>query len=81
MDEHTLDIELAFYQKNKEQFLKDHPGKFVLIKGEEVYGFFDTDEQTYDEGIKRFHGESFFIEQILENESGANYPACAVGFC
>jgi len=41
--EKTLQTELQFYEKNKQEYLKLYPGQFVLIKGEQFAGAFTTD--------------------------------------
>ena len=35
-----LDRETGIYKSHIEEWLKSHPGQFVLIKGDDVLGFF-----------------------------------------
>jgi hypothetical protein len=43
-------------------------GTHVLIKGEEVLGFFDTFEAACAEGVKRYLSEAFFVHPIRTEE-------------
>ena len=52
MNAHLFEKELAYYLANKARFLEAAPGKVVLIKGKQDYGFFDTDEAAYDAGVQ-----------------------------
>ncbi len=69
MKGHKLDIELVSFQEKKEELLKEHQGKFVLIKGEEIVDFFDTAKNAYSEGAERFEKDTpFLVKQILKEE-------------
>ena len=59
----ALEKELETY-KNKLPELKQHEGKFVLIKGEEVVDTFTSYEDAIKEGYKRFKLEPFLVRQI-----------------
>jgi hypothetical protein len=63
-----LEKELAFFENMKPELLKNHEGKFALIKGEDFLGAFDTPENAYEEGIKRFGRELFLVKRIAETE-------------
>ncbi len=79
MNAHLFEKELAYYLANKARFLEAAPGKVVLIKGKQDYGFFDTDEAAYDAGVQLFGDEPFFIQDILEDDANNNYPAHLLG--
>jgi hypothetical protein len=40
-------------------------GRFVLIKGEQIIGIWDTEREAHIEGARRFLMQSFFVHQIL----------------
>jgi hypothetical protein len=63
----ALERELETY-KNKLPELKQHEGKFVLIKGEEVVDTFATYEDAIKEGYQRFKLEPFLVKQIQSIE-------------
>jgi hypothetical protein len=58
-----LEKELETY-KNKLPELKQHEGKFVLIKGEDVVDTFTSYEDAIKEGYKKFGLEPFLVKQI-----------------
>jgi len=75
----ALREELAFYETMKAQWLLAHEGKFVLIKGKELLGFFDTQEQAYSEGLKRLGNTPFLIKQVVKEEPIQTIPALHYG--
>jgi hypothetical protein len=42
-----------------------HEGKWVLLKGEQIIGLFETREEARDEGYRRFLLSGFLIQPIL----------------
>lgn len=77
--ETPLKEELAFFEGHREQLLKEHLGKFALIKGAELIGTFDTDENAYTEGVGKFGIEPFLIHRIEEKDPIAEFPALTFG--
>ena len=77
--EKTLQTELQFYEKNKQEYLKLYPGQFVLIKGEQFAGAFTTDAEAYRAGLDKFGDHPFLIKQVLEDDTKVSYPALTVG--
>jgi hypothetical protein len=54
-------------------------GQHVLIKGEEIIGFYATEGESYREGLRRYLGQPFFIHAIRTEEPylrirGVNMP-------
>lgn len=45
-----------------------HEGKWLLIKGEEIIGLFDTKEQALEVRAERFFGQPVMVQQILTRE-------------
>lgn len=58
-----LDQETRTYQENLAAW-KEHEGRFVVIRGTEVAGFFDDYEEALDNGYKRFGVTAFFVKQV-----------------
>jgi hypothetical protein len=59
--------------------LKVHAGKFVLIKGNELLGVFDTPDTAISEGAKRFGSQSFLVRQVNPADEDIYIPALALG--
>lgn len=64
-----LERETAIFQANLEKWQQSHVGEFVLIKGDEVVGFFPRLDEAFAEGTRRFGLENFFIKQIMPKDS------------
>jgi len=63
----ALEIELATYHSNLPSLLQ-HEGKFVVIGGEQVAGFWDTYEDALQAGYDRFGLDPFMVKQVLAVE-------------
>jgi hypothetical protein len=74
-----LEKELALYGKMKADLLKTYDGKFVLIHGEEFCGAFDTAENAYSEGVKRFGQEPFLVKKVTAQEEIYRNQALSLG--
>jgi len=75
----ALETELDYFNKTKAELLKNHPGKFALIKGEQLIGVFDTPANAFDEGVKQFGREPFMVKRISESEEVYRNQALALG--
>lgn len=75
----ALEKELALFAKMKPELLKNHKGKFVLIRGEEFLGTYDSAENAYGEGVKRFGRETFLVKKVTEQEEVYRNQALALG--
>jgi hypothetical protein len=78
-DEHTLQKELAYYEKYKQEYLKLYKGQFVLIKGEQLVQAFTTGQEAYRAGLEKFGNQPFLIKQVLPDDTKVSYPALTVG--
>ena len=58
-----LQQEIATHERNKGEW-SAHTGKFVLIKGDDVAGFYSTYEDAITEGYKRFQLNPFLVKQV-----------------
>ena len=66
----VLQQEYGFFLARLNEFMKTHLHEFVVIKGEEVIGFFDFYENALPTGLARFGSQTpFFIEEVKEEEA------------
>ncbi|MFB3921611.1 MAG: hypothetical protein ACE145_07805 [Terriglobia bacterium] len=49
-----FDKELNFFIKNQDQLVKEHPGKALVIKGDDILGVYDSPLEAYVE-MQRKH--------------------------
>ena len=54
-----LGSEKKYLKANRDQFMQEYPGKYLLIKGDQVFGAFETYEEGVKEGARTFGGRSF----------------------
>ena len=63
----ALDRELAHYKAHLSEFL-EHEGKFVVIHGEDVAGFWETYDDALQVACHEFGIEPFLIKKIEARE-------------
>jgi hypothetical protein len=68
-----LDSELATYERAKDQLLGTSEGKFVLIRGDEVVGVFDSKMDAIAQGYQKFGNVPFLVKQIMKIETPQNF--------
>jgi hypothetical protein len=69
--------EWEFYRREVGRLLAEgYEGKFVLIKGEEIIGFYDTWNEASDEGSRRYfvQRQACLVQQVLEREPLLRFP-------
>ena len=73
--------EKNFLQENLAILAERHPGKYLLIKGEKVYGAFETYEQGVSAGVQQFGAGPFLVRSVLEpsDTEAPSIPALSVG--
>ena len=61
--------ELDYYELHKHDWLREHSGDYVVLKGNSVLGFYTAFEAAYRAGATSFGiGEDFLVKQILEHD-------------
>src|SRR5205823_4698049 len=64
-----LAAEWETYRREVGRLLAEgHEGRHILIKGNEIIGIWDTDEEAYSEGRRRFPLEPILVHKIQERE-------------
>ena len=76
-----LSIEKAFLLAHLSRLAGEHPGKYLLIKGEAVHGAFETFEQGVLAGVGKFPASPFLVRSVLrpEDPKPVNIPALSLG--
>src|SRR5271156_2167211 len=60
----ALEKELVTFERELPRLAKEAPGKFALVKGDEVVSLFDTYEDALTAGYGMFKLETFMVKQI-----------------
>jgi hypothetical protein len=63
-EQNILATEMRTYQARQADLEKAYFGKFVVIKGEELIGAWDTLNAAADEAIRRFGRGPYLIRQV-----------------
>ena len=71
--------ELAFFERNRSTLLERHAGKFVLVKGEELIGAYDSAENAYAAGVDKFGDVPMLIKRVQASDPEAALPALHLG--
>ena len=66
--EQTLDQEAAVFAAHIEEWRTSHLGEAVLIKGDDIVGFYPSLDQAFTDGTARFGLEPFLVRQIVPTD-------------
>lgn len=58
----------SVFAQNVEQWRKSHLGEFVVVKGDEIVGFYPSLEKAFTVGTGRFGLEPFLVRQIVPKD-------------
>jgi hypothetical protein len=74
----SLNREQAVYEANLPRWIPDHEGEHVLIKGNEVAGFYETRDDALAAGYSRFGVVPLFVKQVSSSEPVYHIPNAVV---
>ena len=74
-----LDQEIAYYQHHLLEWLGSNAGKFALVKGSELIGFYNSIGEALSEGARRFGLESFLVRRVVSSQDEIKVPALTLG--
>ena len=60
----ALETEIEVFESRKSEFEERYPQKFVVIKGREFIGAFDTFENAAADAVLRFGRGPYLIRQV-----------------
>src|SRR5438477_12893898 len=64
----VLATELATYEANRAELVREAEGSYVLIKGAEICGIYPTADEAYEAGIEKFGLTGFMMREIREHD-------------
>lgn len=76
----ALEQELATYQRELPQLLSKQ-GKFVVIRGDEMAGIWDTYQDALRAAYERYHLGSFLVKRIEAAEHAQLITRSLEGVC
>ena len=63
-----LEKEFKYYLQNKEKFLKDYKGKFIVIKDQRVLGIYDDQMEAIEQTRKEHKLGTFLVHHVQPDE-------------
>lgn len=67
MTDAVLKKELEYFKTHQKELVKDHEGKFLVIKNQQIQGVYETEMEAYSDAQKKFELGTFLIQKC---ESG-----------
>lgn len=74
----SLNREQAVFDANLSEWLSDHEGQYVLIKGDNVDGFYASRDEALTAGYSRFGIGPLFVKQVSPSEPVHHIPNALV---
>ncbi len=73
--------EKAFLRRKQKTLAERYPGRYLLIRGEEVHGAFETYDEGVTAGVQVFGAGPFLVRSVLkpEDAEAPSIPALSVG--
>jgi hypothetical protein len=63
-----LATEWLFFDSNRQRLVEQAEGKYALVKGRKVFGFFESERDALDAGYRRFGRPPFLVKKVLRVE-------------
>ena len=64
-----FDNEFKYYLTKQDEFVKDHNGEWVVIKGNDILGFYMDQLQAINETQKTHQLGTFMVQHISKGEA------------
>jgi hypothetical protein len=74
-----LETERDYFDKHRDALLRQYPGKFVVIKEEQLLGSYDTIQEALGAGAREFGMVSFLVKRTDEVPQDVSIPALTLG--
>ena len=76
-----LATEKAFLRENQQALSARHSGKYLLLKGAEVHGAYETYDQGVTAGVEEFGAGPFLVRSVQwpQDSESPRIPALSIG--
>ena len=71
--------EIAYYDAHKKKLMREHREQYLLIKGSELIGSYESEDEAVAEGIRRFVSEPFLVRLAGEDTPILSVPLLSIG--
>jgi len=80
MEENTvLSEERSYYEESLPDWLTKYAGRVVLVKGRELIGVYNTDEEALTVGAQKFGLTPFLVRRVEPVRQEVSIPALTLG--
>lgn len=59
-----LDLEFKFYIENQKELVEKYEGKFIVIKGQKVFGSYDTENEAIIKALEKYEMGTFMVHKV-----------------
>jgi len=74
-----LDVEREYFEAHQEELVRQFPGRFIIVRGQEVLGPFESLQEALTVGARQFGLTPFLVRRTDEQPSEVRIPALALG--
>ena len=74
-----LEQETRLFDEQREHLVATYFGKFLVIKGDQVLGSYDSAQAAYEAGLKACGTDQFLVKQALPKDPTEHQPAVWLG--
>jgi len=74
-----LQQELNCFERHRFELLARSPGQYALIKGNEVAGTFNSENEAVGAGYRRYGNEPFLVKHIVEADLPLTFATFNLG--
>jgi len=74
-----LQQELHFFDEHRRELLRAAAGRYALIKGSELVGTFDSENEAVGAGYRRFGNEPFLVKHVVEADVALPFATFNLG--
>lgn len=61
-----LQQETEFFEAHREEWVRENPGKWAVVRGTELLGFFDDVGEGYSAGLERYGNVPFLVKRVTK---------------
>ena len=65
--------EAEYFEQHRQEFCREHAGRYAVVKGSKVLGFYKTPEAAYEAGAEAYGIEPFLLRRVSRKESPLDY--------
>lgn len=61
-----LEKEYEYFESRKTELVRDHHGQYVVIRDNDILGFFDSKQEALKEALNNYEAGEFLLKECRE---------------